>query len=100
MSGKTERPALLDLPELAAYLGQPVNSVRRWIHRPPSGFPKPVMIGRKITYRAAEIELWALGSAAPQVLLPAVPNPSEPPKRGPGRPPKVGKETAAPGQGV
>lgn len=57
--------ALLDLPQVANYLGQPLNSVRRWIHRPPLGFPTPVLLGRKITFRAAELEAWAMGSLIP-----------------------------------
>ncbi len=55
--------ALWDLPTLAFFLGQPLNSVRRWIHHPPAGFPKPVEIGRKITFRAAEVRRWAEGTA-------------------------------------
>lgn len=67
--GTSESPALSgalwDLPTLAFFLGQPLNSVRRWIHYPPAGFPKPVEIGRKITYRAAEVRRWAEGTATP-----------------------------------
>lgn len=69
--------ALWDLPVLAFYLGQPLNSVRRWIHRPPEGFPRPVEIGRKITFRAAEIKRWAEGEAASALREDAQP-PSEP----------------------
>ena len=84
---------------LADYLGQPLNSVRRWIHKPPPGFPPTVLIGRKITYRAAEIERWAIGSAAP---VPAQAKPEQTAalaRRGPGRPPNKPKEVS-PGQWV
>lgn len=53
--------ALMEIPHVAAYLGQPLHSVRRWIHRPPEGFPLHIRIGRKIVFRTAEIEKWALG---------------------------------------
>lgn len=56
-------PALLDLQLVASFLGQPLNSVRRWIHRPPEGFPKAVRLGTKITFRKAELVKWANGDA-------------------------------------
>lgn len=56
--------ALVDLPFVADFLGQPLSSVRRWIHHPPVGFPRPIMIGRKIVLRAAELVAWAQGSTA------------------------------------
>lgn len=90
------RPALLDLPLVAEYLGQPLNSVRRWIHHPPEGFPKPVLLGRKITFRASELEAWATGSP---VDAPSTTEPEVPAQRGRGRPPKQPKESAIAGQG-
>ena len=99
MSTSVQRPALLDLPLVAEFLGQPLNSVRRWIHRPPEGFPRPVRLGAKITYRTSEIEAWALGGtamsaqAAPTVVPLPVP-------RQRGRPPKQPKVVVATGQKV
>lgn len=102
MSSISQRPALLDLQLVAEYLGQPLNSVRRWIHHPPAGFPKPVMLGRKITVRAAELEAWASGSLAPghgtSTAGPDAPVVWQPPRRG--RPPKQPKEATDAGIGV
>ena len=53
--------ALMEIPHVAAYLGQPLHSVRRWIHRPPTGFPNHIRIGRKIVFRTSEVEAWARG---------------------------------------
>ena len=88
--------ALMEIPHVAAYLGQPLHSVRRWIHRPPEGFPTHIRIGRKIVFRTAEIEKWALGGE-PKInrdqlsrfgaeIIMREPNPSE--RRTLGRPPK------------
>jgi predicted DNA-binding transcriptional regulator AlpA len=89
MTTTAQRPALLDLPHVAEFLGQPLSSVRRWIHRPPTGFPQPVRLGAKITFRTAELEAWALGtvgttSAQPAHIEPAL-SPSPRPR---GRPRK------------
>ena len=59
--------ALVDLRYVAGFLGQPLDSVRRWIHQPPPGFPPVVRIGIKITIRKRQLEMWARGEmfAAP-----------------------------------
>lgn len=62
---------LLALEDVALYLGQPLNSVRRWIHKAPPGFPRPVMIGRKITYRFSQLEAWATGAVPDPEPAPA-----------------------------
>lgn len=96
MTTAVQRPALLDLPLVAEFLGQPLNSVRRWIHRPPVGFPQPVKLGTKITYRAAELEAWALGSATAASAPQAVTEPTLVPAPRPrGRPPKQPREIAS-----
>lgn len=98
--GTTQRPALLDLPLMAEFLGQPLSSVRRWIHRPPAGFPRPVRLGAKITFRTAEIEAWALGSATTSQVSRAVLEPDLVPAPRPrGRPPKQARETTTAGRG-
>lgn len=51
--------ALWDIPTVALFLGEPLNSVRRWIHHPPQGFPGFLKIGRKIVFRAVEIRRWS-----------------------------------------
>lgn len=53
------RGALWDIPTTADFLGEPPNSVRRWIHHPPEGFPKFLKIGRKIVFRSAELRRWS-----------------------------------------
>ena len=50
---------LLDLKAVANYLGQPLGSVRRWIHKPPEGFPPVLRIGSKIVVRWSQLERWA-----------------------------------------
>jgi hypothetical protein len=82
--------ALVDLRYVAGYLGQPLDSVRRWIHQPPPGFPPVVRIGIKITIRKRQLESWASGevSAAPvdgEEMQVAPPTQA----RGRGRPRKV-----------
>jgi hypothetical protein len=57
-------PALLDLVAVSEFLGQPLSSVRRWIHRPPEGFPPVLLIGKKICIRAAQLEQWARGEVS------------------------------------
>jgi predicted DNA-binding transcriptional regulator AlpA len=94
------RPALLDLPLMAEFLGQPLSSVRRWIHRPPAGFPQPVRLGAKITFRRAEIEAWAFGSVTNSQASRAVSEPDQVPAPRPrGRPPKQARETTTAGRG-
>jgi hypothetical protein len=53
---------LLDLEAVANYLGQPLGSVRRWIHKPPEGFPPVLRIGSKIVVRWSQLERWATGT--------------------------------------
>jgi hypothetical protein len=53
---------LLNLEQVAEFIGQPLNSVRRWVHSPPDGFPQIVWLGKKITIRFSELEAWAMGS--------------------------------------
>lgn len=60
-STQIDRPALLDLEDVSIFLGQPISSVRRWIHKPPAGFPPLVFLGRKICIKAAQLEAWANG---------------------------------------
>lgn len=50
---------LIDLEGVAQYLGQPLGSVRRWIHHPPEGFPQVVRLGTKIVVRWSQLERWA-----------------------------------------
>ena len=50
---------LIDLEGVAQYLGQPLGSVRRWIHHPPEGFPQVVRLGTKIVVRFSQLERWA-----------------------------------------
>jgi hypothetical protein len=61
---------LLDLAQVAEYLGQPVGSVRRWIHNPPEGFPPIVRIGAKITVRAHQLVAWAMGETPVALTMP------------------------------
>lgn len=96
----TQRPALLDLPLMAEFLGQPLSSVRRWIHRPPAGFPRPVRLGAKITFRTAEIEAWARGSVTiSQDSLTVLEPHLMPAPRPRGRPPKQAREATTVGRG-
>lgn len=90
-SNNSQRPALLNLQQVADFLGQPVGAVRRWIHKPPVGFPGLVRIGAKITVRTAELEAWAAGGfpsvqAAPPITI--HPPPRDPAARPRGRPRK------------
>lgn len=71
------RCALLDLNELSKVLEQPLSSLRRWIHRPPAGFPAPIRLGRKIVFRYAEVEAWALGSATDRPAASACVSPKD-----------------------
>lgn len=82
--------ALVDLRYVAGYLGQPLESVRRWIHQPPRGFPPVVRIGVKITIRKRQLESWASGEvfAAPVVVEEAQVAPPSPSRRR-GRPRKM-----------
>lgn len=82
--------ALVDLRYVAGYLGQPLESVRRWIHQPPPGFPPVVRIGVKITIRKRQLELWAGGEvfAAPVAAEEVRGAPAGQPRK-PGRPRKV-----------
>jgi hypothetical protein len=61
---------LLDLAQVADYLGQPVGSVRRWVHNAPEGFPPIVRIGAKITVRAHQLVAWAMGEAPAELTMP------------------------------
>jgi hypothetical protein len=84
--------ALVDLRYVAGYLGQPLESVRRWIHQPPPGFPPVVRIGIKITIRKSQLESWASGEvfAAPVVVEKVQVEPQNQARRR-GRPRKVAR---------
>ncbi|ROZ74932.1 hypothetical protein EEB15_16240 [Ramlibacter sp. WS9] len=84
--------ALVDLRYVAGFLGQPLDSVRRWIHQPPPGFPPVVRIGVKITIRKRQLESWASGEffAAPVVVEEVEVAPASKARRR-GRPRKVPK---------
>ncbi len=93
METSTEQAgALVDLRYVAGYLGQPLESVRRWIHQPPPGFPPVVRIGIKITIRKRQLESWASGEvfAAPVVVEEVKVAPASQARR-PGRPRKVAR---------
>ena len=85
--------ALVDLRYVAGFLGQPLESVRRWIHKAPPGFPPVVRIGVKIVVRKRQLELWASGEhvfAGPGAdeevqVVPAIPVPRR------GRPRKLAR---------
>jgi len=84
--------ALVDLRYVAGYLGQPLESVRRWIHQPPPGFPPVVRIGIKITIRKSQLESWASGEvSAPSVFVEKVQVEPQNQARRRGRPRKVAR---------
>ncbi len=85
-------PTLLNLGQVAVILGQPLSSVRRWIHHPPAGFPPRIRIGRKILVRSNQLEAWARGEAVVDAF-PVVQSsaPGVVKTRGRGRPRKVEK---------
>lgn len=84
--------ALVDLRYVAGYLGQPLESVRRWIHRPPPGFPPVVRFGKKITIRKCQLESWASGEvSAPSVVVEEVQVEPQNQVRRRGRPRKVAR---------
>lgn len=92
---------ILDLHQTAELLGRSLSTVRHWTRKPPPDFPEVLRSGCKKYLRAAELERWALGQAAPAIepQMPTVPPPLPVLKRGRGRPPKQPKETAT-GQGA
>lgn len=90
---------ILDLQQAAQFLGRPITTLRYWGRCPPPGFPEILRSGNRRYIRAAELERWALGSAAPAIEAQGhtVAPPSLPAKRGRGRPrkhplPKTGGE--------
>lgn len=91
---------ILDLHQTAELLGRSLSTVRHWTRKPPPNFPQVIRSGSKKYLRAAELERWALGQAAPVIepQVATVPPPLPALKRGRGRPPKQPKEAVA-GQG-
>lgn len=84
--------ALVDLRYVAGYLGQPLESVRRWIHQPPPGFPPVVRIGVKITIRKRQLESWASGEEFATPVVGGEDQIASPSRsRGRGRPRKMPK---------
>ena len=47
---------LLSVPEVAAYLGVPVNTVYQWRSRQCG--PRGVKVGRHVRFRQADVEAW------------------------------------------
>lgn len=50
--------ALWSMPRLAAYLGVPIETVRRWRSRSPRSGPPGVRIGKHVRFRPADVEAW------------------------------------------
>ena len=64
---------ILDLHQTAELLGRSLSTIRHWTRKPPPNFPEVLRSGSKKYLRAAELERWALGEAAP-AIEPQVPN--------------------------
>lgn len=86
-------PLLLDLYEAAALVGFSSSSVRHWTygHKPaPAGWPATVHVGRNVRYRRADLENWVAGLGTPAAANQAVGPTESEPRRGRGRPRKLG----------
>lgn len=90
-------PLLLTIEQVAATLGFAVQTLRHWTHstrRPPTGWPKPVHIGRNVRYRSDDIVRW-IEAGCRQTKVEHVSQPvvavsePQPQKRGRGRPRKT-----------
>jgi hypothetical protein len=79
---------IFDLQEAADFVGRPITTLRYWIRNPPTGFPEVLRSGNRPFIRAAELERWALGTAAPGSAKPSIDPDLQPVKRGRGRPRK------------
>jgi len=51
-----ERPRLLGIPELSAYLGVPVSTLYVW--RTHGEGPRGIKVGRHVRYRPEDVEQW------------------------------------------
>lgn len=90
---QAQLPLLLRIDQVAVILGFAVQTLRHWTcdtRRLPSGWPKPVRIGRSVRYRSADIVNWVNSGCQPTVeRVTPVAEVLLPPKRGRGRPRKT-----------
>lgn len=79
---------IFDLDQAAKFVGRPISTLRYWVQHPPTGFPEVLRSGKRAFIRAAELERWALGTAAVDTSKPTIPPAREQVKPGRGRPRK------------
>lgn len=83
-------PFLVDTALLAQLTGFAEQTLRHWANKtrqPPRGWPEPIRIGRNVRYRTSQIIDWIEGTTAPNTELQ---EPPFTPRRGRGRPRKMG----------
>lgn len=60
----TNNEVLMSVDDLAAYLGVPVATVRRWRYTGTDG-PRSMKVGRHVRYRRADVDRWLEQHATP-----------------------------------